>query len=441
MSSLKESLIKASIMGAYGALKVTPDPLLRRGSDYLLRDIPYPEGRDFLGTMVLVAKHNLGRAAPPVRQSVLNFLANIMVKGEIKRQKFAKEAGFSPPVLMVISPTMRCNLDCYGCYAGKYSQKGDLGMDTLEGLIEEAEEMGIYLLTISGGEPFILPELPELLGEHPDIMFQIYTNGTLIDKGVAQRLARAGNVFPAISVEGFEKETDDRRGEGTHKKILAAMDNLRRAGVFFGFSATATKDNNDLLVTDEFVDFYRQRGCVLGWYFHYVPVGKEPGMSLMPSPEQRAYRREQLLKLRSTRNIILADFWNDGPLVGGCLAGGRTYLHINSKGDVEPCVFVHFAVDNIKEKSLKEALRSPFFAAIRERQPYSDNLLRPCMIIDLPEVLRDVVSQHHARPTHPGAEAVINDLSEDLDAYAGKYAEMADKTWGELCAHRNPACH
>ena len=164
-------------------------------------------------------------------------------------------------------------------------------------------------------------------------------------------------------------------------------------------------------------------------------------MSLMPSPEQRAYRREQLLKLRSKRNIMLADFWNDGPLVGGCLAGGRTYLHINSKGDVEPCVFAHFAVDNIKEKSLKEALNSPFFKAIRKRQPYSDNLLRPCMIIDLPEVLRDAVSEFHARPTHPGAEAVVNDLAEDLDAYAGKYADMADKTWGELCSHGNPACH
>lgn len=426
----RESAAKGLVSGGLGAIRVTPDRVLMRTADWFLRDLNYPEGRDFLKTILLLSKKHLHKMSPAVQKSILNFVSNILVKGEIKRGRFREEAGFDPPVLMVISPTMRCNLRCYGCYAGKYGKKDDLGLGTLERLIYEAEEMGIYFMTISGGEPFILGEdLIRILGRHPSILFQIYTNGTLIDDKMAQSLAGIGNAYPCISVEGFEKETDERRGKGTYKKIIQAMDRLREAGVVFGFSATATRDNNELLVSEKFVDFYREKGCLIGWYFHYVPVGKEPGMELMPTPEQRIFRREELIKRRARHDILLADFWNDGPMVGGCLAGGRTYLHINSDGEVEPCVFAHFAVDNIRDKPLKDILQSPFFSEIRSRQPYDENLLRPCMIIDVPEVLRDVVTICGAHPTHHGADAVIKELARDMDSYSESYRKMADTKW------------
>jgi len=151
----------------------------------------------------------------------------------------------------------------------------------------------------------------------------------------------------------------------------------------------------------------------------------------MPTAEQRLFRREELVKRRARHDILLADFWNDGPMVGGCLAGGRTYLHINSNGEVEPCVFAHFAVDNIREKPLRDILQSPFFTEIRRRQPYDDNLLRPCMIIDVPEVLREVVTVCGAHPTHYGADAVINELAQDMDRYSETYHRMADTKWCE----------
>lgn len=401
-------------------------------ADYCLREIDYPEGRDFLKTIMLLSKRQLHTKSPAVQSAIINFLANILGKGEIKRKRFERSAGFSPPVLMVVSPTMRCNLRCFGCYAGKYERKDDLGLDTLERLIVEAEDMGIYFMTISGGEPFVLgDDLLDIIGSHPGMMFQIYTNGTLIDDKTAARLARLGNAYPCISVEGFEKETDARRGPGVYKNIMAAMDSLRRHGMLFGFSATATRENNELIISEKFVDFYRRKGCTIGWYFHYVPVGKEPGVELMPTAEQRIFRREEIIKRRSNRDILLADFWNDGPMVGGCIAGGKRYLHINSQGEVEPCVFAHFAVDNIRNKSLREVLESPFFEEIRKRQPYDSNLLRPCMIIDVPEVLREVVTICGAHPTHLGADAVITDFAEDLDKYASSYRSLADTKWSE----------
>ena len=134
---------------------------------------------------------------------------------------------------------------------------------------------------------------------------------------------------------------------------------------------------------------------------------------------------------RKTKDIIVADFWNDGNLVNGCMAGGKNYLHINVNGDVEPCVFVHFAADNIKEKSLAEVITSPFFMAFRKRQPFNENHLRPCSIIDNPHVLRDIVAETGAYATHDGAETVVTDLAKQLDAYSCAYGKIADKVWNE----------
>lgn len=410
-------------------MRATPDRLLMEFGERGLRKIEYPEGREFMKTALLLSKRNLKSMSPAVRRSVIGTLSKLLLSGENRREVFKAETGFPPPIVLVVSPTMRCNLSCYGCYAGKYESGAELGLDTLDRVLGEAEEMGVYFAVISGGEPFILGDaLWDVVERHPGIMFQVYTNGTLIDRDAARRLAQIGNVYPCISVEGLREETDARRGAGTFEKVTRAMEHLRSEGVFFGFSATATRENNELIVSEEFVDFYRRKGCVVGWYFHYVPVGREPGVELMPTPEQRIFRREEMVRRRAGRDILLADFWNDGPLVGGCLAGGR-YLHINSNGDAEPCVFAHFAVDNVRDRSLSEILQSPLFTEIRKRQPYDENLFRPCMIIDLPEVLRDVVVACGARPTHSGADAVIDDFASEIDDYSDLYHELADAKW------------
>jgi MoaA/NifB/PqqE/SkfB family radical SAM enzyme len=361
---------------------------------------------------------------------VVNFFTNALFMGYGIRKEILAKEGIMPPFFFVISPTMRCNLGCYGCYAGQYKKSDELDFDTVCRIISEARDMGMYFVTISGGEPFFYESLLDIFEKHHDMSYQIYTNGTLIDDKVVERLVSLGNAAPAISVEGYEAETDARRGKGTYAKVRDAMGRLKDAGALFGFSATVTRHNADLLSSEEFVDTMVDRGCAFGWYFIYIPIGREPQLDLMPTPEQRDMLRQRVKRMRSTKPILVADFWNDGPLVGGCIAGGRRYLHINCKGDVEPCVFVHFAVDNIKEKSLMEAIKSPFFTSIRERQKINnENPLLPCMIIDHPETLRELVAEHGAYPTHDGAETLVNEMADYLDSYAVEYGKLANEAW------------
>jgi len=431
--TVTDRLIVLTAKGAVRAgVKILPlisDEVLLRFSRRKIAEIPWQEGREFMEKLLVCGKRAIMEASDKCREkAAANFFYNYLIHGYFKRKEFLRRYGFRPPYLLVISPTMKCNLNCYGCYAGSYA-KQELGLDEVVRVIEEGKRMGIYFIVISGGEPFMWKHIFDLFEIENDVHFQVYTNGSLIDRSVAKRLSELGNVVPCISVEGFEKETDSRRGKGAFASIIRAMDALREMGVIFGFSATATRENNDFLVSDEFVDFYEKKGCFIGWYFNYVPIGRKPEVDLMPTPEQRIRRRRRLLELRRNRNIILADFWNDGPLTGGCIAGGRSYLHINSNGDIEPCVFTHFAVDNIRNTSLLDALQSGFFKAIRARIPYSENYLRPCIIIDHPHILRQLVRQYGAKPTHPGAEGVLDELSEELDRYAHEYGNLADFEW------------
>lgn len=380
---------------------------------------------------VRLARDIMGRLSPNCRDRLVNNLMinDLLVGNSMRENEIYEREGFIPPGLIVISPTMRCNLNCYGCYAGEYAQDFGLPFELVDRIITEGKELGIYFITFSGGEIFTRKDIWAIYEKHQDVYFQLYTNGTLIDREAAKRLAELGNVAPMISTEGMEKRTDERRGPGTFKKIMAAMDHLAEAGVLFGASCTETRDNMDEICSPEFIDLLIEKKAMVLWYFQYIPIGRKPAMELVPTPEQRDEFRRRVRDIRNSRPLFVGDFWNDGYFVGGCIAGGRHYLHINANGDVEPCVFCHFAVDNIREKSLREVIRSDFFKAIQARQPYSDNLLRPCMIVDCPDVLEEVVRECGARPTHPGAETIITDLREPIRKYAAAYARYADRAW------------
>jgi len=183
--------------------------------------------------------------------------------------------------------------------------------------------------------------------------FMTYTNGTLLDQETVDVLARLGNVAPPISVEGYREQTDRRRGAGVYDSVCLAMNRLRKAGVIFGISVTYTKENAELVSSEEFLQHYIRAGALFGWYFMFMPVGKDPDLDLIPTPRQRLAFGRKIAELRRRLPIFLADFWNDGPAVDGCLAGGRRYVHILNSGRVEPCVFSHFGVDNIREKTIR----------------------------------------------------------------------------------------
>ncbi len=361
------------------------------------------------------------------------FVENLIISVVAKRKEIVFnplfDEGFLPPFTMVLNPTMACNLRCKGCWAYKYNRE-TMDHDLLRRALSEGRDLGMRFITLTGGEPFIYKRIMEIFEEFNDLTFLTYTNGTLIDEKAAARLAELGNVFPAISIEGYRELTDDRRGEGVFDKTMRAMDNLREHGVMFGVSITPTLQNSDTICTDDFLDMCIGKGALFAWMFNYIPIGRDPDVTMMPTPEQRDKLRGKIVEWRKTKPFFFGDFWNDGPCIAGCMAASR-YCFISPDGMVQPCTFAQFATHNIKDHSLAEIFRSPFFKAIRKAQPYSQNLLRCCMIIDHPEVLRSLAKEHGAVATYDGGESVIEDpvVTAHLDRYSQAYKKVSDPVW------------
>jgi MoaA/NifB/PqqE/SkfB family radical SAM enzyme len=370
---------------------------------------------------------------PPKNRTVIfhTLFNNAWFHGNKKRNLFEKEHGFRPPFVMILSPTWQCNLRCKGCYTLGYQRHPGLPYDLVKRILSEAMEMGLYFVTVLGGEPFMYPSLFQMIEEHPQMFFQVYTNGTLMTSEKAQRLSELGNAMVVLSCEGYEEETDRWRGPGVYRKIMEAMDHLREARVLFGSSATVTRNNVEVVSSEEWIDFLLSKGVIAQMYFLYLPVNGQGDMNLMVTPEQRNHLRKQVKYFRATKPLFVLDFWNDGPHVKGCIAGGRRYFHINANGDVEPCVYTHVAMHNIRDVSLAEALDSPLFRAIRRRQPHNENHLRPCMIIDNPHIFREVIEETKPYFTHKGADEIVKDLGPEMDAYAARYADLAERVWRE----------
>jgi len=359
-----------------------------------------------------------------------NFVVRLVVERRSLIDRLTDELGHAPPITLVVNPTMACNLSCRGCYAFEFARDRSMPRELFRKILREARELGVRFITLTGGEPFFYEGLLDMAEEFHDLTFLSYTNGTLIDDAAADRLAAIGNVFPAISVEGYEKETDARRGPGVYSEVLGAMDRLRERGVMFGVSVTPTRLNSDVLTSDEFIDFYIDRGATFAWLFTYIPVGLNPELDMMCTPGQRDQLREATIRWRRTRPIFLGDFWNDGACVGGCLSASR-YCFITPDGKVQPCTFVHFHTHDLQHHTLREVFQSPFFRAIRAAQPYDKNLLRPCKIIDHPHVLRRLVREHGAKPSYPGAQAILEHPAfvRHLDRYSAEYAKLASRAW------------
>ncbi|MFC1852047.1 radical SAM protein [candidate division CSSED10-310 bacterium] len=367
------------------------------------------------------------------RKLVETFVINQLLVGTETRHHFSKQPhGFYPPGFTVISPTMKCNLSCFGCYSAQHQKRTELTFEQFDSILSQQKEMGMYFSVISGGEPFVYKDLLEIFSKHSDIAFLVYTNGSMLTAETIGKLADLGNILPCISVEGFEAETDERRGKGHYQKVMSAFENLERAGLLYGFSATQTRLNSEILTSDEYIDIFIEKGCILGWFFHYIPVGRSPQAELMPTPEQRHHLRERIAYFRETKPILLGDFHNDGPVVGGCIAAGRKYFHVNAQGDIEPCVFFQYSTHNITTSSLQDALRSDFFQAIKQGQRSNSNLLRPCTLIDRPEISRSAISCHHAVPSHHEADDMFTTLKDDIDSYSQAYGTIADAAWDAM---------
>lgn len=388
-----------------------------------------------------LSKRLLKQLHPNCKRGLISYIVHAIMADGTSRKAYMQKYGTLPPIVALISPTMRCNLKCVGCYAAEYS-RADMSPGTFDRLLHECKEIGIHLITILGGEPFTYRYLLNVIGNHRDLVFQVFTNGTLITERTAAKIVELGNIAPVFSLEGFNRLTDARRGHGIFKQTLEAMDRMRQAGGLFLFSVTVTPNNYQEVVSDEFIDLMIEKGAALGWYFNYMPVGRGVSLELMPTPEQRNYIRARVAEIRRQKPILLVDFWGDGPLVNGCLAGGKLYFHVTPDGYVEPCIFAHFAVDNINEKSLVEVLNSDFFQAIRRAQPFGHNDIRPCPMIDHPGAMQKLVQKYGAKPTHEGATKIIDEFIPQLRQYSREVARIYNPIWEQeyQWAHRHHRC-
>lgn len=394
--------------------------------------------------------------SPSVRKKLLDiFVGRIFLENSKQRQEnFEKEFGHEPPGFITISPGKKCNLQCTGCYAGSGAKSSEkLDYATVDRIVTEKTELwNNFSTVISGGEPLMWRSegkgIIDLCRDHPDNYFLMYTNGTMIDKKMAREMAEVGNLTPAISVEGFEAETDERRGKGVFREILDAMANLREVGVPFGISVTATRSNAEMVVSDEFVDFYfEKQGAVYGWMFQYMPIGRSITLDMMVTPEQRKWMFERERHIIHEKHVFLPDFWNGGAFSEGCLAAGRPggYIYIDWNGNVTPCVFYPYSKDNIKDiyargGNINDALKTDLMAGIRKwqrdyglRKSGKDvkNLIAPCGIRDHYEFTRRHIEETGAVPTDPDAAEAIKDPEyyNGLVEYDNKFMSMTEPIW------------
>jgi len=368
---------------------------------------------------------------PEVRKILFrNFIVNASLMGMrnvvANREKYACNI----PWAILMDPTSACNLKCIGCWAAEYGNTLNLEYEVLDDIIRQGTQLGTHMYIYSGGEPMVRKgDIIRLCEAHPDCMFLAFTNGTLIDEKFADEMLRIKNFVPAISIEGFEETTDYRRGKGTFKKVVDVMRLLKEKKLLFGASCCYTSKNIDSLSSEEYIDMLVEIGAKFAWFFHYMPIGNEAVPELLPLPEQREIMYHKIREFRNTKPIFTIDFQNDGEYVKGCIAGGRSYLHINVYGDIEPCAFIHYADSNIREHTLLDAYKRPLFMAYKQGQPFNDNMLRPCPMLENPEYLRDMVKSSGAYSTDMQSPENIDDLYTKCKPYADRWAPKADELW------------
>jgi len=370
---------------------------------------------------------------PGVRRAFFqNFLFNASLKGGATQEEMKKKYGCNIPWGILLDPTSACNLHCTGCWAAEYGNRLNLSLEDIDSIIRQGKELGTYMYLYTGGEPLVRKkDLIRICEMHPDCEFLSFTNGTLIDEEFCQEMLRVKNFVPAISLEGFEDANDSRRGQGVYQKIQSAMALLKAHKLPFGVSTCYTSRNVEDVSSERYFDLMIDSGAFFVWFFHYMPVGSGAALELLPTPEQREKMYHRIREYRNSKAIFSIDFQNDAEYVGGCIAGGRNYLHINAKGDVEPCAFIHYSDANIHEVSLLDALRGPLFMAYHDGQPFNDNMLRPCPMLENPEKLRQMVADTGAESTDYQSPESADHLCSKTTPYAEDWKVTADRLWQE----------
>ena len=356
---------------------------------------------DFTEYMIGAIHQIVGEA---LRSSVLNPKQTaFLLKYSIAQKKSARirrgleRQGIHVPPFMIASIASKCNLHCAGCYARANKSCSDrqlgqeLNAERWDRIFKEASDLGVSFILLAGGEPLTRRDVLKKAVKYPNIIFPVFTNGTMFDRETLAFFGKHRNMIPVISIEGNREYTDQRRGEGIYDTLMAAMDELSKGMVFFGVSITATKTNLSVISGRAFVGHMRDRGCKIVFYIEYVAA--DGSVHLAPNEQDRTQLAASIESLRSEYgDMIFLSFPGDEENLGGCLASGKGFFHINPFGAAEPCPFSPFSDTNLSERTLLDALASPLFEKIRALDVLKDKHEGGCVLFTHEEKIRGIAS-------------------------------------------------
>ncbi|MGQ9607884.1 MAG: radical SAM/SPASM domain-containing protein [bacterium] len=330
----------------------------------------------------------------------LNKVFRHALNSYIKRWILLRTKGFLAPIAIAFSPTMQCNLSCIGCYARDYPIDNELSLSEIDQLFNSAEKMGVFLFVITGGEPLMREKILDLFQSHNKLLFLLITNGMLINEDIVSRIVSSGNIITVVSVDGWKEQTDFRRGQGVYEQVENAMRLMQDKDLVFGFSSVVWHDNYETLSNEQFIHEMIDRGCSLGFYTEYIPIGSDVRWDMVLNDEERNIFRQRILDIRRNKPIMIAHLPDDEygkdhrcrGVESGC-------VHINTQGYVEPCPFSHYSADNIKQKSLEKALRSKFLAEIRSSRAIYRCGNIGCALVENEELVKEIAIMNGARST------------------------------------------
>jgi len=319
----------------------------------------------------------------------------------VQRHKARLRRGQVFPPFLYVSIINSCNLRCQGCWVDVAAKQQTISLDAMNKLIAEAKAMGNVFFGIVGGEPFMHPQLFDILAAHPDCYFQVFTNGQFITDDKAKELRRLGNVTPLISVEGTEIVSDERRGrKDVLSRTMQGVDNCLKNRVFTGVCTSLCQTNIDDLLTEAWVDRLIDMGVMYTWFHVYRPMGPDANPQLSLTPEQQIRARKFVVEMRAKKPIVIIDAYYDGEGQALCPAATGISHHINPWGGIEPCPIVQFTRESIHATAEDpRSLRDKFLHSeyLHDFRKLAQSTTRGCIVLERPDLLKALVDKHAAR--------------------------------------------
>lgn len=381
--------------------------------------------------MSLALAHRVWRTTD--KRLMWKFAWNFGFKGMLSVQRFKKrlKKGQVFPPFLYISITNTCNLRCQGCWVDVAHPKSHIGVADLNKLISSAKKHGNRFFGILGGEPFLHPGLFEVLQAHPDCYFQIFTNGHFLDDGTCAGLRRAGNASPLISIEGTEIVSDERRGgKRVLEKTLAGIEACVRNRLITGVASSVCRTNFDDLVQDSWVDRLIELGVHYAWFHTYRAVGPKANPDLALTPEQVVAVRRFVVRMRNEKPIAFVDAYWDDKGQALCPAAIGISHHISPWGDVEPCPIIQFANESIHDNDGDIFKTMTESTLLRDFRKTAAAATRGCIVLERPDLLKDIVSRNGTRDTTARGTAMAElSAMESRSSQHQPGCEVPEKHW------------